>query len=220
MKTHIELPARNLTISSHIVELFYCYPAQNEGRDGVLFAPMANDPQIIAHNRSELQKLKEERMQEEVRVARLQKEAVRIAAEKEDLEVERVIISESQRQLKTKQEELNSAQTEIEQTIEVFEREKKENLEELRREQRALEESRKQLDKQESEVEGGQKHLQEEIAQWEKQKEFDVEQLKTAQKQFEQKRSREENEFFGRKKSLQAQEDFQHQKSELLSKRE
>ena len=57
---------------------------------------MLNDPQIIARNRSELQKLKEERIQEEDRVARLQKEAAHLAAQKEDLAVERVLISQSQ----------------------------------------------------------------------------------------------------------------------------
>ena len=157
---------------------------------------MPNDPQIIARNRSELQKLKEERIQEEDRVALPQKEAGRLAAQKEDLEVERVLISQSQNQLRAKQEEVSKQQKKIEEISLEFEKKKQETEEKIGQERQELKQANRELEEQTKELERRTSQLDLDKAEWEKQKQFDLTQQKSAQEQFEQKRSREENEIF------------------------
>jgi len=153
-------------------------------------------------------------------VAVLQKEALRLAADKEDLEVERVLISQSENQLKAKQEELTKAKAEIDEAIKAFEKAKNETQKQIEKENQSLEQKVREHQEKDKDLDKRLAQLQDEKAKWDKQKQFDIEQITVSQEQFEQKRSREENEAFSRKKSLQAQEEFQRQKEDLLSKRE
>ncbi len=76
---------------------------------------MLNDPQKIARNRATLDNLKQEVVREEQRLVQLRKEANHIGALKEDLEVERVLISQNRNKLTTLHNEFEKDRKALEQ---------------------------------------------------------------------------------------------------------